>query len=353
VTHTLLPEWQAIDAVILAWPHEDTDWAPWLNTVKETYISLIHAINAQDAGVILLCRAQDCALIQASLDEHSRVLMVVTDYNDTWVRDYAFLTCGNSHTARPIEFTFNGWGQKFDATDDNGVNQRILASLCQGPMLSSPVVVEGGALEIDQYGHLLSTASCLFNPLRNNEMTADAYIATFKHMLGCSKVTILHHGHLEGDDTDGHIDTLVRFTPDTGLVIQGALNRPEDDHFAELTALIEECHRQLPDHKQFVLPLPLIRNANGERLPASYANFLICNQAILLPIYQQPEDDEAITTVQRAFPHHQVIPINCEPLIQQFGSLHCVTMQVPCHTLRHSVLEQLNQGVTRYVANNP
>lgn len=353
--HRLLPEWAPLDAILLAWPHEDTDWQPWLAEVEATYLHLIAAINQTDTAVILLVPETLCAEVQQRLPAEAKVMLIKAVYNDTWLRDYGFLTCEslepaeNSHADyQAIEFQFNGWGNKFDATNDNSVNQRYLSKLLIKPLITYPIVAEGGALEIDAEGHLLSTSQCLLNPERNGDMTLDSYQEHFTQALGCSKITIFTEGHLEGDDTDGHIDTLVRFTPDNGLVIQAADNCPDDAHFVGLSALCQQCQDALPGHQQFRLPLPVMCNRDGERLPASYANYLICNQHVLVPTYRQNEDSEALETVKRAYPNYTVVAIDCAPLIQQFGSLHCISMQVPKHTLRPDIVAQLAQGVSVY-----
>ncbi|QPG05908.1 agmatine deiminase family protein [Salinimonas marina] len=344
----LFPEWVDADAVILAWPHEHTDWAPWLQTVRDTYCTIIERINETGAGVILLCPSNLVSEVQSQLPEHARVLIIPASYNDTWVRDYGFLTCNSANGPRPLEFAFNGWGEKFNADEDNRVNRRYLAELCRQPLTSIDWVAEGGALEIDEHGHLLSTAQCLLNPKRNGQMPLEKYQQGFKEALGATRVTILEHGHLQGDDTDGHIDTLVRFTPQQAVVIQACDNRPQDTHFESLTALCAELAQRLPEHPQYRLPLPEMYNQDNERLPASYANFLICNQHILAPVYNQPEDAEALTVLRRAYPQYTVTGIDCSALVQQFGSLHCISMQVPQHTLKAQVISQLQTGVFVY-----
>jgi agmatine/peptidylarginine deiminase len=343
---TLLPEWAEQEAVILAWPNTDTDWQPWLDEVQDTYLNLITAINDANAIVILLCRQAELGLIKSLIPYSAKVLCITCDYNDTWVRDYAFLTCESAHGNVPVSFRFNGWGQKFNATKDDKINQLVLAKLCQQSMQYCDIVLEGGALEIDQNQHLISTHSCLFNELRNGELTEKEYIDIFANQLGASITSIFQHGHLEGDDTDGHIDTLVRFTPLHGLVIQGAYNRPSDDHFEGLFKLQIECQQAFPTHAIYELPLPNMHNNDGERLPASYANFLICNKSVLFPIYKQEEDAEALEIIQNAFPNHKIMAINCAPLVQQFGSLHCITMQVPVDTLKPEIIHQGQSGVS-------
>lgn len=345
----LIPEWRPTEAVVLAWPDNTTDWAPWLSEVEATYVALIGKINLAGAGVILLCKPSTIAVAKQLIPEHAQVVIVAADYNDTWVRDYAFLTCRDKSGAnQPVEFSFNGWGQKFTANKDDAVNQLYLAPLCQKPMQSYSVVAEGGALEVDQDGVLLSTASCLLNPKRNSRFSLDDYHRQFTEALGVKDFVVLNHGHLIGDDTDGHIDTLVRFTNNRGLVIQACENRPDDPHYEGLTELKKECGEKFPTHEQFTLPLPCIQNPSGERLPASYANYLICNGHILFPIYQVDEDKAALQVIKTAYPNYQIIPVDCSALIKQFGSLHCITMQVPVGTLKSEIVSFFKQGVSRY-----
>lgn len=343
--YTLLPEWAEQEAVILAWPNANTDWADNLEQTQSTYLELIKAINRAQASVILLCCADSTENVKSILPNTAQVLIVPCQYNDTWVRDYGFLTVSDNQHNYPVSFSFNGWGQKFDAQLDNKANN-TLAMLCRKPLIKNAMVLEGGAIEIDENQHLLSTASCLYNPKRNGHIQAEDYEKVFTEVLGARRISIFNHGHLEGDDTDGHIDTLARFTPLMGVVLQGCDNRPHDPHFAQLFKLQYEVSQSLPQHKIYSLPLPHILNDLGERLPASYANYLILNRHILMPIYGAPEDAQAIAIVQSAYPNYEVLAINCLSLVQQNGSLHCVTMQVPTNTLKQEILDQASHGVT-------
>ena len=346
-THlTLMPEWAEIEAVVLAWPHEKTDWAACIDDARVTYTRLIQAINSTGAVVVLLCRECDIGVIKSFLSPRQSVLLVCVDYNDTWTRDYVFLTCSSEQGNTPVDFVFNGWGEKFNAQQDNLVNQS-LSRICRRAMQSCPLVVEGGALEIDENQTLLSSASCLYNPKRNGAMSNDAYARMFAQYLGASKIVIFEYGQLEGDDTDGHIDTLVRFTPLMGIVMQHAKNRPADPHFDELSKLHTEIELNFPLHTIYTLPLTEVFNEKRQRLPASYANFLICNRHILAPIYQQEEDREALRVLANAFPNYKIIAIDCTTLIKQFGSLHCVTMQIPQETIMPDILENAKGRVTK------
>ncbi|MFC3095183.1 agmatine deiminase family protein [Alteromonas sediminis] len=344
----LMPEWAPCEAVILAWPDKHTDWAPWLADAQQTYLNLIDVINAAGAMVILLCKDASMTRVKDMLTASQRVLIVEASYNDTWVRDYAFLTCQSPDGPTPVEFSFNGWGQKFDASKDNMINKKVLASLCRKPLESSQVIAEGGALEIDDSGNLISTSLCLLNPKRNGAMSLSEYHDIFADMLGCSSFTAFENGHLDGDDTDGHIDTLVRFTPSQGIVIQACDNNPEDTHYQGLCDLVAECKTSFPEYQTFTLPLPNITNQDGDRLPASYANYLICNDSVLVPVYNQREDAEALRSIRNAYPGYRIVDVDCSTLINQFGSLHCITMQVPRGTLNDEVVAAVNNGVCIY-----
>lgn len=347
---TLLPEWAQQDAILLSWPDEQTDWAPWLTKVQRTYLQLIEAITNNHCAVLLLVRPNWSQKVKDMLPSNAPVGLIIAEYNDTWIRDYGPLGCQQGQDVIPMEFTFNGWGQKFDAALDNAVNKRVLADFFAHPLHSVELVAEGGALEIDGTGQLLSTALCLQNPLRNGELSLDAYRDCFAKSLGATSTHFFVNGHLEGDDTDGHIDTLVRFTPNHGLVIQSCYNRPEDSHFEGLHALVRECGQALPDHQIFELPLPEIFNEAGERLPASYANYLINNGQILAPVYGEPEDAMALDILREAYPDFDIVAIDARPLIQQFGSVHCISMQCPTGMLRGDFLNELKQGVRVYGA---
>lgn len=347
-TLTMLPEWVEQEAIILAWPDRQTDWTPWLNEVRDTYAQLIRAITTNETGVILLIRDAEIDNAKKILAGCDNVLMVKGDYNDTWCRDYCFITCDSAGSKYPIEFVFNGWGNKFDASKDNLINRSVLSQLCRHPLTSFDLVAEGGGLEIDEQQQLLSTTLCLLNPERNKQMVISDYAETFKTVLGAKQLISLSYGHLEGDDTDAHIDTLVRFTPDRGLVIQSCYNRPDDSHFEGLSAMVDECRLKMPEHAIFELPLPKIVNQVGERLPASYANYLINNEQILCPVYGEKEDDIALEIIAEAHPQHRIVAINALPLIQQFGSVHCISMQVPKGTLKAEVMFLFSEGIAIY-----
>lgn len=333
----LIAEWSPSEAILLAWPTANTDWAGNLASAHASYIELIKAIIEANCCAIILVQPDAIEAAQVCLCEHlgtaKNALLIAADYNDTWVRDYGFLTVEQHGQRHPISFGFNGWGGKYEAAKDNACCPTYLAPWCRHPMLQLPLILEGGAIEIDAEGVLISTLGCLTHPGRNPQISTSEYQTSVFPLLTPKPAVILTHGQLDGDDTDGHIDTLVRFTPQGKILVQTAYNRVDDPHHAELAALYNEVEQRF-EHKHCIqLPLAEVYDDDGRRLAASYANYLIVNQSILLPVYDQPEDDIAIERVQAAFPGYQLRPILALPFIEQNGSVHCLTMQIPEGTL--------------------
>lgn len=338
----LITEWSPSEAILLAWPTADSDWADNLVAVHASYLELIKAIIESNCCVIILVQPTTIEAAKAYLCEQlgtaKHVLFITAAYNDTWVRDYGFLTVEQNGQRHPISFGFNGWGNKYAAAKDNACCPTYLAPWCRHPMVQLPVILEGGAIEIDDQGVLLSTHDCLTHQGRNPQLSISEYQSSVFPFLTPIPAVILTHGQLDGDDTDGHIDTLVRFTPANKMLVQTAYNRISDPHYAELNALREEVGQRFQHKECIELPLAAVYDSNGRRLAASYANYLIVNQSVLLPVYGQPEDEIAIERVCNAFPGYQPRPISALPFIQQNGSVHCLTMQIPERTLRPELI---------------
>ena len=334
-------EWEEQDGVLIAWPHEKTDWAPWLPEVESVFRKIAREI-ARFETVVIVARAKDEVREKLRgdgvLPERLRVYEV--EFNDTWTRDYGPLTVYRSGRPLLLDFAFNGWGLKFPADLDNQVTRELWRRKAfQGvPLRTVGMVLEGGSIESDGEGTILTTSRCLLSPNRNPHLTRKKIERKLAKWLGAQRVLWLDYGGLAGDDTDGHIDTLARLCPD-GCIAYVACEDREDEHYVELAAM----RRQLmdfrrPDGKRYQLvPLPLpqpCRDEHGRRLPATYANFLVINGAVLLPVYGDPADEAAAAAIAGLFPGREVVPVDCRPLIRQGGSLHCATMQLPKGTLR-------------------
>lgn len=341
-TWRLPAEWEAQDAVLVAWPHEATDWAPWLPGVESTYIALVQAI-LQRATCLILVRDEQLAeralrLIdrpQALADQRLRTS--IFDYDDTWLRDTGPITLVKGHARRWLDFRFTGWGGKYQAQKDDKIVEHLasLASFAHVARVVVDFALEGGAIDADGAGRVLSTWSCLGR--RHPQAERAPLLASLAGSLAAREIVLLEHGELDGDDTDGHIDTLVRFCAVDRLVYQGCED-PEDTHFAELAAMAAELAQLrttagLP-YQIHALPwAPCVHAADGRRLAASYANFLILNGAVLMPTYDLETDVPAAMVLAAAFPDHEIVAVPCRALIEQNGSLHCITMQLPAGVL--------------------
>ena len=268
--------------------------------------------------------------------KREELLIVGEPSNDTWARDHGFITLVNDQGGvRLLDFCFNGWGEKFPADLDNAINRRLYD---EGKISGDYVdcldfVLEGGSIESDGRGTIFTTSGCLLAPHRNQPMTQAEIEARLKKDLCAERILWIDHGHLTGDDTDGHIDTLVRICPDDTLLYVGC-DDPEDEQYEDLKLMEAQLQtfRTLEGkpYRLMRLPMPQPIYENSERLPATYANFLVVNGAVLCPTYDQPEQDaEALRIIGEAFPDREIVGIDCRSVIRQHGSLHCCTMQFP------------------------
>ena len=309
----MLAEWEPQSMVQLTWPHKDTDWAPILDEITAVYEEMAHEIRKREPLLIV--------------DQ--------IPHNDTWARDHGFITVEETsfdHKSKALillDFCFNGWGEKFEAALDNQINRQLYdQGLVKGLYEDHlDFVLEGGSIESDGKGTIFTTECCLMAPHRNQPLTKAEIEERLKEWLGAERIVWLQHGSLLGDDTDGHIDTLVRICPDDTLLYTGG----DEDH-PDLIKMERELQelRTLDGKPYRLLKLPLPRPIydDGDRLPATYANYLVINDAVLVPTYNQPElDAEALRIIGEAFPDREIVGIDCRAVIKQHGSLHCCTMQ--------------------------
>lgn len=340
MTNRLPAEWEAVEAVIIAWPHELTDWNYMLDEVEQCYIEVAHAIARHSKLIVVAPNCQRAKSLLADIAENM-VSYIDIDTNDTWARDFGPLTTVDDHGRLTFnDFKFNGWGLKFASNLDNLITKKLYSTgVLKGKLRNClSFVLEGGSIESDGKGTLLTTSECLLSPNRNGGNTKEDIESTLKETLGAERIMWIDNGALQGDDTDSHIDTLARLAPDNTILYVGCDN-PDDENFEGLKAMeqeLKELRRSdgLP-YNLIALPSPdPIYDEDGMRLPATYANFLILNNAVLLPIYgQEQKDFLASQMLKIAFPDHIIEAIDCNALIKQHGSLHCITMQFPKNSI--------------------
>lgn len=332
-------EWEPQGAVIVAWPHAGTDWNYMLAEAQECYINLIHAICRHAKAIVVAPDTNDVRSRLADIPE-DRILFFDAPTNDTWTRDYGVITTVDADGNHLLsDFGFNAWGGKFHSELDNQVTRRMAESgLLRGIYRDlNDFILEGGSIESDGKGTILTTTSCLLTPTRNPSMSRKQIEQTLADTLGARSVLWLDKGDIIGDDTDGHIDTIARLAPHDTILYCGTGWGTEPDEQSLALEGVADCLAKFTtaDDKRFnlvelPLPDPVYDPEDGHRLPATYANFLILNDAVLLPVYGQPQNDQrAVMALQVAFPDHEIEAVDCRALIRQHGSLHCATMQVP------------------------
>ncbi|MCE9663801.1 agmatine deiminase family protein [Halomonas sp. M5N1S17] len=339
MANRLLPEWHPQDAIQLTWPNPTSDWAPMLERIEATMETIVVAVARYQSVVISVPSTATRHHLQRRFTylgvPAERLHLVVAQADDTWARDHGPIGILRDGELHLLDFVFTGWGGKFEAARDNTLTRRLAETgLFACPVEPRELVLEGGAIESDGEGTLLTTEACLLNPNRNPELDRNAVEAMLQETFGVERVLWLASGHLEGDDTDSHVDTLARFC-DSETIAYVRCDDPTDPHYAALTAMENElaAFRRADGRPYRLIPLPWPRPCfdpvDGHRLPATYANFVIINGAVLVPTYGDAADSRALVALATAFPDHDIVPIDCLSVIRQHGSLHCLTMQLP------------------------
>lgn len=334
--HFIPAEWEVDGDILMAWPHADTDWADMLDEVQECYINIIRSIVASGRRVLLLV-PPGCS--DSRFESFPSDLLIRVDYltNDTWTRDYGPISFGDGSYA---DFQFNGWGLKFASDRDNLAtihlrDSGLLGGNCE-PHLD--FVLEGGGIESDGRGTILTTSECIMSVNRNGGRFNPLLRQQLSDSLRAERVLYVDHGYLAGDDTDSHIDTLARLAPnDTILYVE--CQNTSDEHYIELAKMREDLEKlRTADGLPYTLiglPMPdPIYDEDGQRLPATYANFLVTPDALFLPVYGQQANDKLAEQIVRIAFDMPVYTIDCRALIKQHGSLHCATMQIPKQLIR-------------------
>ncbi len=330
-------EWEPQSFVQLTWPNADTDWAPILDDTIECYKRIAAEIVKREY-LLIVARSKDEVMPHIAHLDQERIRIVEIEINDTWARDHGFITVFEKGEPVLLDFQFNGWGLKFASNHDNLINRQLIATDNSGVAKYEnhlSTVLEGGSIESDGHGTIMTTSECLLSPNRNGAQFRDGIEQMLKKAFGARRVLWVDHGYLAGDDTDSHIDTLARFAPNETILYVKCTDK-DDEHYQELKLMehdLQQFRSEITGKPYRLVPLPMCEAkyepSDGHRLPATYANFLYVNDAILVPIYNAPQDEEALSVFRKTFPDREIVGIDCSPLIRQHGSLHCVTMQFP------------------------
>ena len=303
----------------IIFPHKNTDWNEYLQEAQECFINIINNIRKFQTCVVICHNASE---VKKHFTDTTQLIFKEYETDDTWARDCSCLCIENKGTTQLLNFKFNAWGNKFEAKKDNAMSEYLY------PYAQKiDFVLEGGGVESNGDTLLLTTSATMHNPNRNSKLSSKQITTQLKEYFGVKEILYLKHGYLAGDDTDSHIDTLARFvSQDTIMYVQSKDNT--DEHFIELRCMEKELQNFAQSYqlKLIALPMPDAIFYEDERLPATYANFLFINGAILVPTYGVKQDEIALEIFRTNFPSRKIIAIDCSVLIRQHGSLHCVTM---------------------------
>ena len=338
MTFRLPAEWEPQSGLMLTWPHDKTDWANLLDEVEPVFTEITRHVS-QSQAVLIVCRDNEhkkhiSGLLEKTNSSHYNCHYFLAASNDSWARDHGPITILNDGEPELLDFTFNGWGNKYPANLDNLITSELYRehAFNEIPLKKLGFVMEGGSIETDGKGTLLTTSSCLLSPQRNPGLSRSEIEKKLQEYLHVQRIFWLNHGHLRGDDTDGHIDTLARFI-DAETILYIASNDPLDPNYESLSLMEKELKslKKINGMPYNLVPLPAIaiKNSDGQYLPASYANFLITNDTVLVPVYDIGMDAAVMDIFKKCFVNRKIVAINCRTLVQQYGNLHCIAMHLP------------------------
>ncbi len=317
-----IAEFEPQSFIQIIFPHQNTDWRDYLDEAKQTFINIAQTISRYEKCVIV-CNSIEQT--KQNFTNKTNLEFIQYETDDTWARDCSAISILDNGHIKLLNFTFNGWGGKFDASKDDKMSESI-ADFYENKMINIDFVLEGGGIESNGEGLLLTTSKCMLS--RNKNFDKNGTTQFLKSTFGAHDVLYLDYGYLVGDDTDSHIDTLARFV-NKKTIMYVTCEDEKDEHYNELKQMQNQLTTFAGKYNLNLIPLPMPEAVyyDNERLPATYANFLMINGAVLVPVYNVKQDNEAIKIFKNFFPNRDIVSIDCSVLIRQHGSLHCVSMQ--------------------------
>jgi agmatine deiminase len=331
-------EWEPHRATWLSWPHNLETWPTQLETVRAVWLQMVQALAEVEAVALLVNEDRTRGEVTARLNEVGAAMENISILRiptvDVWIRDYGptFITrVTNENPLALNDWIFNGWGKKYKGYEDDDRVAKDIASWTKVPVFNHSVVLEGGSIEVNGAGTCLITEQCLLNRNRNPQMTREEIEQFLKNALGVHHLIWLGRG-IAGDDTDGHIDDIARFVNPTTVACVLAAHSSDENY-----APLRENYERLQDARDqqgnkfavVTLPCPAPVHDQGSRLPASYANFYIANEIVLVPTFDDANDQKALGILQELFPDRRVLGLPCRTVIAGLGAIHCVTQQEP------------------------
>ena len=316
-------EWEKQEALIVVFPPQKSDWAHSINEIQKTYLEFITKIATYQTCLVV---CEDKQTLSNLLPTLQNIQLIEMQTNDTWIRDFGGIDVYKGKKKKTYDFIFNAWGNKFDASIDNTITKKLFdEGYLSNNLESFDFVLEGGSIDSNGHGVMLSTAYCLFEQNRNANLSKKKIKKILIELFGLKKLLILKHGALMGDDTDSHIDTLARFIDKKTIAYVKCYDK-KDEHYKELKKMEKELKTFGFD--LLPLPLPSAKYFREERLPATYMNFVLINNAVLVPTYSDPLDEKVLDIFAKHFPKRDIVGIESSILIREHGSLHCASMNI-------------------------
>lgn len=315
----LFAEWEKQDSLLFVLPHKNTDWCEYLDEILFSYKAFISAVAKFQKCFVLCSDIKEARELLSGIDN---LYLFEIPTNDTWIRDFGAIDVIKNEKIISYDFTFNAWGGKFESTLDNDANSKLFKQI-GGNLQKIPLVLEGGSIDCNGKGVMLTTSRCLLEENRNSSLTKEKIDEELKNLFGLQKIIWFENGFLKGDDTDSHVDTLARFINEDTIAYTTCEDK-HDEHFEELKKMENEL--KFTEFNLLPLPLPKPQIYNNERLPATYANFVFINGALIVPTYNDKNDAMVLRSLKNALPYLEVIGLDARVFIRQHGSLHCATM---------------------------
>ena len=317
----LIAEFEKQSFTQIIFPHKNTDWVNYLDEAKKCFINIINEIIKYQRCLVVCADVEE---VKQYFDKNTNLSFVEYETDDTWARDCSAICVQDGKNIKLLDFTFTGWGGKFEAKKDDAMTAFLTPQA-----IKCDFILEGGGVESNGIDTILTTSKCMLNKNRNANLTKDEITKKLNHYFGATKILYLNHGYLKGDDTDSHIDTLARFIDKRTIMYVKSLDK-EDEHYIELQLMEDELKFYAKEYNLKLIALPMSDAIyfEDERLPATYANFLFVNGAVLVPTYGIKQDEEVLQIFEKIFLDRIVVKIDCSTLIRQHGSLHCVTMNI-------------------------
>ncbi|MSN96960.1 agmatine deiminase family protein [Campylobacter sp. FMV-PI01] len=311
-------EWERQEAIFLSLPHYNSDWRPYLIDILQSYVKFVKVLAKFQKVILISPNKSD---FQHYFSDINNVIFYEIDTDDTWIRDYGAIDVENANRIISYDFKFNAWGGKFKSSKDNLVNFELFKSF-KGELRDIDLILEGGSIEFNGYGTMLTTTKCLLNDNRNKNLKKDDFERIFKEIFGVHNIIWLENGFIKGDDTDSHIDTLARFI-NHDTIAYSSCEDEDDEHYLELKKMEEELKKS--DFKLISLPIPKPIFYENRRLPATYANFIFVNNALIVPTYNDKNDKIVLDKLKKELPNLEIVGVDARVFIRQNGSLHCAT----------------------------